>query len=328
MLKAYQGYHPGQIIRVFLPVLLFWLPAFLWPETFPQRIIFVAAPATPYLEPLTHLQGPLPALVAFFFWLITAYLLTALNHRYLFLRTRSLLPLFFLMTLTSPLTGITEINNLTLTLPFLVIVFFLVFRTYRNNQRDFSFFIAAFWTGVVALVSLKSSVFMIVIWIALLSLRPFYIREWLVSFLGFMTPWLLYFGTAFLLDHDPALLLRDALAGFSAGWPAYQPAPLQWVFLAYLAVLILAASVYNFLSLSAMKTRSRKFHMLFFWTALLAIASMAYFRCCWLSFFPFLGIPLSVLFAFYFAGEKAGWGKRILFDLYFVALIVLFIAGL
>ncbi len=328
MLKAYQGYHPGQIVRVFLPVLLFWLPAFLLPETFPQRITFVTAPATPYLESLTHLRGPLPALLAFVLWLLTGYLLVALNHRYLFLRTRTLLPLFFFLTLTSPLAGLAEINNLTLTLPFLVIILHLVFRTYRNNKRDFSFFMASFWTGVVSLVSLKSSVFMVVIWIALLSLRPFYIREWLASFLGFLTPWFLYFGVGFLLDNDPAVLFQQALAGFSAEWQAYQPGTAVLIFLLYLAVLILAASVFTFLSLSTMKTRSRKFNMIFFWTALLTILLMLQFRSCWISFFAFLAIPLSFLFAFYFASEKANLWKRILFDLYFAGFVALFVVGM
>ncbi len=328
MLKAYQGYHPGQAVRVFLPVLLIWLPAFLLPEVFPVRVAFVTAPAGPYLEPLTRLSGPLLPLFAFFFWLITGYLLTALNHRYLFLKTRTLLPLFFTMTLTSPVTGLAEINNLTLTLPFLAVILHLVFRTYRNNKLDLSFFMAAFWAGLISLISLKSSIFMIIIWISLLSLRPFYLREWLVTFLGFLTPWFLYFSTGFLLDHDPAVLFRQALAAFPAQWPPSRPGTAEMIFLLYLAVLTLAASVFAFFSLSSMKTRSRKFNMIFFWTALLSLLLMLHFRSCWTSFFSFLALPLSFLFAFYFASEKTTLGKRILFDLYLAGLIALFVVGM
>ncbi len=328
MLKAYQGYHPRQVVWVFLPAILIWLPAFLWPASFPQRIAFVDSPASSYVAPLAQLPALLKALFAFLYWLFTGYLLTALNHRYLFLRTRSLLPLFFFLTLTSPVTGLSEINNFALTLPVFVLTLHLLFRTYRNNKLDFSFFTVAFLTGIISLVALKSSVFMVIIWISLLSLRPFYLREWLVSLLGFLTPWVLFFGIAYLFDKDLLTLCHEAFSSFSSSWPGYRPDIFQMIFLGWLGAVTLAASVYAFLSLSAMKTRSRKFHMIFFWTAILALILMIRFRSCWLSFFTLLAIPLSFLLSLYFAGERSSLWKRILFDLYIAGFIFLFVSRL
>ena len=328
MLRAYQGYHPRQFVRVMVPAILFWLPAFLMPETFPQKIFLSDSPALSLSGAMTGLPAPTLALMAFFFWLITGYLLVALNHRYLFLKTRSLLPLFFFLTLTSPVVGLSEINNFTLTIPVFVIILHIIFRTYRNNRLDLTFYSAAFWIGMASLLSLKSSFFMIVIWISLLSLRPFYPREWLVSLFGFLTPWALYFGIFYLIGHDPENLLGNILPAFLSTHPGRSLSTMQFIFLIYLGVLTIAGTVFLFLSLPAMKTRSRKFHMIFFWSAVLALFLMFRFRSGWLSFFTFLAIPLSYLYAFYFAAEKSSLVKRILFDLYFAGIIALIVAGM
>jgi len=328
MLKAYQGYHPRQFVRVMVPAILFWLPAFLMPEVFPQKIFFSGSPVLSFPGTQPGLPAATVALMAFFFWLVTGYLLVALNHRYLFLKTRSLLPLFFFLTLTSPVLGLSEINNFTLTIPVFVIILHIVFRTYRNNRIDLSFYAAAFWIGMASLLSLKSSFFMIVIWISLLSLRPFYPREWLVSLFGFFTPWFLYLGIFYLLGYPPASLTGNILSAFLSPHPGQPLTTLQYIFLIYLGILTIAGTVFLFLSLPAMKTRSRKFHIIFFWTAVLAFFLMFRFRTGWSSFFTFLAIPLSFLFAFFFAGERSSLVKRILFDLYFAGIIAIIVAGM
>ena len=141
MLKAFQGFQPKQVINITLLGIFFWLPAFLFPLKFHSPIVLYPSPALPVLGPIARLSGFTAAVVSFIFWFLTGYLQVFMNTKHLFLKTRTLLPLFFILTLSTPVLGFFELNNLNLTFPILLIALHLVFGTYRNNKVDFSYFV-------------------------------------------------------------------------------------------------------------------------------------------------------------------------------------------
>gem|GEM_PF-6588818 len=200
---------------------------------------------------------------------------------------------------------------------------FLVFRTYRNNRIDLSYFSAALWIGVASLISLKAAFFLIVIWLALLSLRPFYPREWLVTFLGFLTPWYLFAGIHLLLGHSPKELTETFLSGLLHPWPFSPLERESYLFAGYLLLLTLLASFSLFANLPLMKVRSRKFHMIFFWNAVIAVVLMIFPGKNPTAMAPYLALSLSMLFSYYFSAEKPSMKKRVLFDLYIVGITLL-----
>jgi len=140
MLKAFQGFQPKQIFFVFLLVILFWLPAFIFPDIFSLAVTIYPSPVYPVLSWLTKVPAFYLVLLSFLFWLLLGYLLVLINIRHMFIGSRTILPLFFVVSASAPavLVGF-EINNLTLTFPFLLIAINRVFHTYRSNRIDFSF---------------------------------------------------------------------------------------------------------------------------------------------------------------------------------------------
>ncbi len=327
MLKSLQGYHPRQMIWIIFLSILSWMPAFVRPDLFPLRCVFSPAPFEGLFRSLQHLPVTATTLLFFAVFLISGYLLVILNNQYLFLKSRTFLPLFFLASLTSPVLGLAAMSDLAFTVPLFLGAIFLAFRTYRNNRIDLSYFPAALWVGIASLFSIKAIFFLPILWIALITLRPFYPREWLVSLLGFLTPWYLYLATAYLFGLDPATILnRLILPGLTAQWSPFSPDRFQHFMAGYLALLILVTSFHGLYALSGMKIRSRKFHMIFFWNAVVAVILMIIHKEDPGAVFPYLALSLSLLFSLFFSGERITRLKSVLFNLYLAGFLGLLIA--
>lgn len=102
-------------------------------------------------------------------------------------------------------------------------------------------FNAGFWFGAAALLYFPATIFVLVLALGLGILRPFKGGEWMVTLLGFFTPF--YFAAAifFLVDVFPVL----------AGWPRARfafpkfstPEPAPWIAFAGSALLLLTGAV-------------------------------------------------------------------------------------
>ncbi len=321
MLKAFQGFQPKQSFYIILLGLLSWLPVFLFPHHFVSPVSIYPSPAFPFLHPLTQLPGFSAALLSFLFWFLTGYLLVFMNIRHMFLKTRTLLPLFFILTLSTPLLGFFEINNLTLTFPFLLAALYLIFKTYRNNKVDFTFFSAGLWLGIASLICLKISVSLLVVWIAMVTIRPFYFREWFASLIGFLTPWFFIYSIHFLLYDEFSTLNSHIVQNFLVTFHPNLPGTLQWAFLAYLGLLLLFSLSYLFFSLPGLKIKSRKFYGVLFWNIVAVVALGIFFPTMWFSFLSPALLFLVLIFSFYFQSDKKSLVRRILFDLYVAGLL-------
>ncbi|HHJ10698.1 MAG TPA: hypothetical protein ENK25_07370 [Bacteroidetes bacterium] len=325
MLKAFQGFQPKQVINITLLGIFFWLPAFLFPLKFPSPIVLYPSPASPVMEPIARLSGFTAAVVSFIFWFLTGYLQVFMNTKHLFLKTRTLLPLFFILTLSTPVLGFFELNNLNLTFPILLIALHLVFGTYRNNNVDFSFFSAALWVGLASLICVKTSVFLIILWIALVTIRPFYFREWFASLAGFFTPWFFLFGIHFLLSDEIFSLETSIANDFMNIFRTTGPDNIRWTFLSFLGVLLLISSVQLLFTIPGLKIKTRKFYGVLFWIIMVSVVMFILFSSMWLSFIPLFSLFFSVIVSFYFLTDKVSLMKRILFDLYLAGLLIILI---
>ncbi len=327
MLKSFQGFQPKQFVYVILTGLFFWLPAFLYPGHFPARIVIYSSPASPVLEPLARLSGPAAAILSFLFWFLTGWLQVFMNTRHHYLKSRTLLPLFFILTLSTPVLGFFELNNLNLTFPFLLIALHLVFGTYRNNKVDFAYFSAALWVGVASLICVKTSAFLIIIWISLLSIRPFYFHEWFSSLAGFITPWFLLAGFHFLQTDEIASLSQAVVRDFMNVYQTVTPDISRWIFLAYLGFLLLVSSVSLFFSLPGFKIKTRKFYGVLFWIILVSVVVVILFSSMWLAFLPLFSLFFSVIASFYFMAKRVSFLKRLFFDFYLAGMVYIVVEG-
>jgi len=79
-------------------------------------------------------------------------------------------------------------------------VFYRMTALYNNNRSDTAIFNIGVLTGMVTLLYLPAMAFLLLVFFALLTMRPFRIREWAMGLLGFTVPYYFLFIALFLTN--------------------------------------------------------------------------------------------------------------------------------
>jgi len=79
-------------------------------------------------------------------------------------------------------------------------VFYKMTSLYNNNKPDGAIFNIGVMTGIVTLLYLPAMAFILLVFFALLTMRPFRIREWFMGLLGFTTPYYFLFIVLYLTN--------------------------------------------------------------------------------------------------------------------------------
>ncbi len=79
-------------------------------------------------------------------------------------------------------------------------VFYKMTALYNNNKSDGAIFNIGVMTGIVTLLYLPAMAFILLVFFALLTMRPFRIREWMMGLLGFTTPYYFLFIVLYLTN--------------------------------------------------------------------------------------------------------------------------------
>jgi hypothetical protein len=79
-------------------------------------------------------------------------------------------------------------------------VFYKMTSLYNRNHADGAIFNIGVMTGIVTLLYLPAIAFILLVFFALITMRPFRIREWLMGLLGFTTPYYFLFIILYLTN--------------------------------------------------------------------------------------------------------------------------------
>lgn len=185
---------------------------------------------------------------------------------------------------------------------------------YRQENVLKPAFDAGLLVGMMSLFYLPAAVFFILVWIALLTFRPFNWREWMVPIFGLIFPWMLILTLYFVFDSLGDLFLGvipDSLEGMSLEVAGYMFYP---IVLGLTLIPALLAYI-NKMNTGAVKTN--KMLLLIFWLSALVVVAWvvagrqhgaAYFMC----------FPLAIMLSNYYLGLKRKWVAELLFLLLLV----------
>lgn len=129
---------------------------------------------------------------------------------------------------------------------FVLYAIYKLLNTYRKEEVLSEIFVASFWLGVSALITISSIINFPLFFICLLILRPFYWREFVMALLGFFVPFFIYECMAYLSDFNQWYLIDAIVLYFQ-----YVRAPLISEYyiplILVLSVLLVLAILSNFL---------------------------------------------------------------------------------
>jgi hypothetical protein len=302
------------LVFIQIASLLLWLHSFIWPAT--SSLLFDNYPMPSY-KLISEIFAPnslFGSLLTFALVLAQAALLVRLNTRFIFINNRTYLPGIIYIFITASIPDLQRLNPVIFSGFFMLISLELMFVAHRKEREAFEFFTASF------LVSLGSTFypflifFLPVIWAGLLILRPFYWREWIFTFLGFVLPWFFVFCYYYLVHDEPYRIINDYKHLFEVNYVVPKYSNLIYALGIYIVILILISSQYILKGYGAKKILSRKAFLLFL--VMFANTIIVYFLIDQASFeLIFLAaIPLSYLLAHYFAFVRSvKWGNIFLF---------------
>lgn len=234
MIGFFRQKNPGNIVVVFLYALALRLPSLLYPETALRtggdHILYQKLLG--FLDPIHRVWTSSYAVLAFLLVLIQASLLNrACNALRMFPKQHYLVAMAYIL-ITSLLPAWQVFSAPLLINTLLIWAWYSMMSWYNSPKAKSQIFNTGLVIGVLPLIYSPAIVYILLLLLAILVIRPFRLTEWIVGLLGVLTP---YYFTAIGLFLTDQWKDMDLLPGLQFGLPEL-PTSL-WVTAAWVALL-------------------------------------------------------------------------------------------
>jgi hypothetical protein len=272
--------------------------------------------------------GWLNITIALILVIAEAFLLNQIVNQNEVLTRPSFLPALLYIIFMSSNKAMLVLHPLIFSNFFLLLAINRLLDSYRKDKAYSQFFDAGFLIAIATLFYFPSIVFFPLLGSALIILRPFNWREWIISFTGSFIPYLLI-GTVYFLRDSLDYLLVDKMLFYFSKQLHFGTLSNSFYFTnsIQLGILILAGARL-FTGLNSGPQKTKKGIVLLIWFLLAGIASIAITQEVSTSCFAALAISASVFYAHYFMNLKRSWLAEVLFLLFLGSIIINLISGL
>ena len=204
-----------------------------------------------------------------------------------------------------------------------MLALFKICLSYRVDEAFSTIFDASFFIAIASLFYFPTIIIYPLIWVTLIVIRPFIWREWIISIIGLLLPYVFVVVYYFWTDKVNFLLYDKIFFPSSDSLLSLSNQRDSFVLVASLLLLLFALSVSTLLKGWPVNTiLSRNFLVVLFWLFGLSILSYTMAPVFNITYLAIAAIPLSVFIANYFLMTKRKWIMEIIFILFLVAIIV------
>ena len=296
----------GYLLIPLLAVLAWW-PSFISGSYQQMAFDFFPMPLYELISDRIPHHSLISKIIALILLLFSGFYLIRLNNKYLFLSERTLLPAFIFVLIASSISPLQRLHPALVAMLFLLPAIDRLLASYKNERLSYSFFEASFLIGTGSLVYFNLIFFAVIVWVALLILRPVIWREWVFSILGVVIPWIFFLATLYFI-HDSFLPGLELLGTqFTAGNVFNFMHLPEYIFFGYLFFLILIASSKVSRSMYTMKVLSRKIFMLFFWVYALGVVIYFIVETAGIELVVPSTVPVAFLLTHFILSRKRGF---------------------
>lgn len=188
---------PAGIIIPLLIGAAFWLIGFfISPE--PEWSAPKVTPLAEWFNTFIPVHSILSHSLGFIFTILIGLLLVQFNETFSFIRTRTLLPFFFFILLMGSNINMHEFSFGQISCFFLLLALWQLFSIYQQNNPVKQTFNIGFFLALGVFFSLELIFFLPVFWLGMIRLNSFRFRTFLSSIIGFLCPFILFLGVAYL----------------------------------------------------------------------------------------------------------------------------------
>lgn len=310
-LKSNQPYH-----FILIPI----IAAALWIKSFINPAVFSFYPGEDSMilyQPINYFLGRSPLtnnIVALTFIILLAFLILKLNVQYSFIRTRSFIPSILFVLITS---GIPDLHAMHPVYPaalFLILAVDRIFASYDKEIIHSNAFDAGIFLAIGSLFYLNLVFFFPILWIGFITLKPkVNWREYILTTLGFIFPWLAALAFYLITDRTDELL-HTLETSFTSHQVFLRENLSIQIYIGFLVLLTITGSFFLLAQYDEKKISSRKFFKAFFWIFLISCILIIACPSVSQEIIIILAIPLTYLISNYLIFMKRQfWGEVFLY---------------
>lgn len=324
ILRLFKSNQPYVLIFLPLIALIFWGYAFF---NYSGTEVQYGGPLFNYLLSLTAHSNWLSSLISLIVVLLSAIILNGLYNQHEFTDRGNYLPALLFLFFNSfyiALVGLTPIQFANL---FILLVLRRILLMYHQNSVFSELYDSGALLGMASLFYPPILITFPFIWTALIILRPFFWREWILPVLGVITPYIFVFAYYFWVDKSFEWQQFFQVESFTSPDDLEGYLIFKWIF-GGLMLFITVAGLILFLTKMSTSTINRKNKKQIF------LSASFFLLLCFLytSFLPgpsrteiaLLSIPLAVFASVYFFSASRAILASIIFYLWLIALLLNF----
>lgn len=305
-IRFFKTNQPAAFFALPLLAMVFWMRSWLHP-IIPQ--LDVVMPFYSLLAGINHYTF-FSEILAFIVVLLQAFYLNHLINKYDLRESReraNFLAAFFCIFFLSLFPEFRSLLPQHFSGLFLLLMTDRIFDSYRKEKAFSNCFDAGLYTAVASLFYFPSAVFLILIYAGFIILRPFNWREWIITLIGFVVPWLFVFTWYFWFNHLGDFINQNIAGSFSSPYFEFGR-PENAVLIFFFTGLFSIPAGMNFMKLiSSGKVKTNKFFILFLWFLFLALVSGLVFPIKSYSHFSLIALPLAIVFSNWFLSLRKYW---------------------
>lgn len=322
LLRKFRENGPDVLFLIFVLMIFTWMGAFLHP-VLPSSEGFDNMPM-PLFKILLGITGFSPFIStfsAFLLMLLMAFLMVNFNTNVFFISERTFLPALVYVVLTGLNPQYQLMNPVLPAAPFLILGIRKIMDSYKVQGTAYSFFDAGVLIATGSLLYAGMIWFGILLIVAIIVLRPFSIREIVISLAGLLTPLFIFTGFYYILGYDMDYL-RSAVNYNLFVREADTSLPLLNIVVLIIAGVVVLVSVSQLLgALKEKRIKSRKTFTLLFWTFFISAGMFVVLKPVSLEIFWIASIPLTYFLCHYFVFSR----KKKLTGILFTSILILVI---
>jgi hypothetical protein len=318
-ISIFKNNQPLSIVLLSIMMIVLWIPAFGHLESIPYNNTM------PLFEFYVRGANNFPYLHSIFALILIvseAILLNYILNKFEIMAQKTVIPAIFYCLLMSCCKPLTHFYPLIFSNLFILLALFKIGLSYRVEEAFSSIFDASFFIAIASLFYFPSIIIYPLIWVALIVIRPFVWREWIISIIGLLLPYLFIVVFYFWTDKFNFLLYDKIFFPSSDSLLTLSNQRQSFLIVAAILLVLLLLSVFTLLKGWPVNTiLSRNFLVVLFWLLGLALLSYSMAPVFNITYLAGVAIPLSVFIANYFLMTKFKWIAEIVFMVFVIAIV-------
>lgn len=299
---------PGVIFVLIFSAIILWMSSFIEPIGIQIPTDDLSMPLYNFIMQYLKINSLASVLFTFALVLVQAFLMVQFNKKYILINYRTYLPAFFYILISGSFVHLQRFNPAILGCLFIYIAIDYIFSIYRKEYALNKLYLAGFFIAIASLIWAPFAVYILILFIALMILRPFIGREWMVGILGFLTPFLFAFVYYFVFfDQYLQGFLDNFTQSFQLIKPIYALHYSYYIFYGFLSLMIIIASYTIAVNYQKKKIKTRKYFEINLWLFLISLSILIFFKNVSYEILYTMSIPIAFLLTDYFYTARKSW---------------------